>query len=170
MGRWRDAPTLSFSTIYSSSSTHSLSVLPLSPNLPPPLGFISHHWHLTFSSLCPSFLHWCQFALWYLSLGLLSSLFVLQIVFCFIYFKSYGYLLFTWNYQELLRNAWWRISFLTAPKFRIHICANYLIIYGSNMLLKIYLEANSLSIIICLTLNSLKKKSIKLLLVNIECL
>ena len=38
------------------------------------------------------------------------------------------------------------------------------------MLLKIYLEANSLSIIIFLTLNSLKKKSIKLLQVNIQCL
>ena len=134
MGRWRDAPTLSFSAIYSSSSTQSLS-----PNLPPSLGFISHHWHLTFSSLCPSFLHWCQFASWYLNLGLagkaqdifhflFSSLFVLQIVLCFIYFKSYGYLLFTWNYQELLCNAWWRISFSTTPKFRIHIYANYLII------------------------------------------
>ena len=112
MGRWWDATTLSFSAIYSSSSTQSLS-----PNLPPSLGFISHHWHLTFSSLCPSFLHWCQFASCYLNLGLpgkaqgifpflFSSPFVLQIVLCFIYFNSYGYLLFTWILHE--KYVYWR--------------------------------------------------------------
>ncbi len=125
VGRWRDATNLSFSAIYSSSSTHSLSLSPFSPNLPPPLAFISHHWHLTFSSLCPSFLHWCQFASCYLSLGLhgkaqgifpflFSSPFVFQIVLCFIYFNSYWYLLFTWILHE--KCVYWRRLNLKLPR------------------------------------------------------
>ena len=131
MGRWRDAPTLSFSAIYSSSSTQSPS---LSSNLPTSLGFISHHWHLTFSSLCPSFLHWCQFASCYLSLGLPSKaqgIFSLFIFFSFCSSNSFMFYLFQfiWVFTIYLNIA---REVCVMEAIKLEITKNYCVMCGEG--------------------------------------
>ena len=93
---------------------------------------------LTFSSLCPSFLHWCQFASWYLSLGLPSKAQgIFPFLFASLFCSSYSFMFYLFQiiwvftfYFKLPRTLVQCVvkDKLPAPKFCIHICANYLII------------------------------------------